>query len=239
MLKRPSQLRTDGPPDVESRRYAREYNEVKQLGSATGSTRSVAQQAIADFYTPNPVELFNRTFRTIAEARDLSVAEEARLFGMLNLAGADALISCWNDKAFWHFWRPITAIQEGDDDGNRRTRGDPLWTPLVGTPPYPDHPSGYNCLTGSMMYTARDFFGTNRMSFRVVKSAAAATPFRDYTRFTDVIEDTIDARVYQGLHFRSADVQGAEIGKEVARWLERHYFQPRHHHDDDDDDDDD
>ncbi len=226
MLNSPSQLRTDGPPRLSSRRYAREYNEVMTLGSFTGSSRTPAQNEIAAFYQPNPVEMFNRNFRTIAELERLSTADEARLFGMLNLATADALISCWNDKTFWSFWRPITAIQNGDSDGNRRTDGDAGWTPLLATPPYPDHPSGYNCVTGAMMHTAADFFGTKKFDFRITRTAAAGSTFRDYDRFTDVIKDTIDARVYQGLHFRTADVQGADIGRKAARWLDRHFFHP-------------
>ena len=100
----------------------------------------------------NSVELFNRTFRTVAEAEGLTLAEEARLFAMVNVAAADSLINCWDDKAYWHFWRPITAIHEGDNDGNDDTVGDPAWEPMIPTPPYPDHTSGYNCLSAAMMH---------------------------------------------------------------------------------------
>ena len=93
-------------------------------------------------------------------------------------------------------------------------------------PPYSDHPSGYNCVSAAYMHTARAFFGTNKMDFSVVKIAGVPDVPREYTRFTDVVDDTIDARVYQGLHFREADVQGAGIGKNVARWVDRHFFQP-------------
>jgi hypothetical protein len=234
MLNSQSQLRTDGPPSVTSRRYAREYNEVKNLGAATGSTRTQAQTDLANFYQPNPVEILNRTFRTIADDHGLSVAEEARLFGMLNLAAADAFISCWNDKTLHHFWRPITAIQNGDVDGNSRTTGSTTWAPFIGNPPYPEHPSGYNCASSALMYAAREFFGTDRVGFSVQRTPAAGAPVRGYTRFTDVVDDTIDARVYQGIHFRTADVQAAKIGKKAAQWMERHFFEPI---DDDDDDD--
>jgi hypothetical protein len=227
LLESTSQFRTKGPPSLTSRAYAREYNEVKTLGGPTeGSARTPDQEALAQFYTVAPVELFNRTFRTIAEAEGLTIAEEARLFAMLNLAGADSLINCWDDKEFWSFWRPITAIHEGDNDGNPRTVGDPTWTPLLNAPPYPDHPSGYNCVAAAYMYTARNFFGTNRMDFSVVR-IVPGTPdvTRSYERFTDLVDDTIDARVYQGIHFRAADEQSAWIGKHVARWLDKHFFQ--------------
>ncbi len=120
LLESPSQFRSQGPPDLGSRTYAKEYDEVKALG-APASARTPRQEAIARFYTVHPVELFNRTFRVIAQERGLSLVEEARLFAMVNMSGADGLINCWSDKAAFSFWRPITAIHNGDDDGNART----------------------------------------------------------------------------------------------------------------------
>ncbi|HWL50308.1 MAG TPA: vanadium-dependent haloperoxidase [Acidimicrobiia bacterium] len=225
MMESTSQSRTKGPRDVTSGAYRKEYNEVKNFGgngTTTATQRTAEQTAVAQFFTANPVEMFNRTFRTIAFDQGLTLVEQARLFAMLNLAGADGVISCWDDKAHWSFWRPITAIHEGDDDTNRRTEGDPEWTSLVASPPYPDHPSGYNCVTGSFMYTAEDFFGKKKLAFSVFRIAPDAT--RDYVRFRDVVDDTIDARVFLGIHFRSADVQGARIGADVAKWLDRHFF---------------
>ena len=173
------------------------------------------------------MELLNRTFRTISQAEGLSLVEDARLFGMLNVAGADAIINCWNDKRFHAFWRPITAIHEGDNDGNPRTVGDTDWTPLEATPPYSDHTSGYNCIAGSLMNTGKAFFGVDRMDFSVVRIAPnVPSVTREYHRFTDVVDDTIDARVYQGIHFRSADVQGARIGRQVAEWVDDNAFRP-------------
>ncbi len=163
--------------------YATEYAEVKALGAATDSSRTPEQTALATFYIPNPVEIFNRTFRTISTSTSLGVADQARLYAMLNLAGADALINCWDDKEFWHFWRPVTAIQSGADDGNSATDGDTAWAPFISTlpgptagsflptPPYPDQPSGYNCLTSSMMHTAKRFFG-DKMTFTVERTPA-------------------------------------------------------------------
>ena len=124
------------------------------------------------------------------------------------------MINCWDDKAYWSFWRPITAIHAGGDSG---------WTPLVVTPPYPEHPSGYNCVTSAFMHTAEVFFGKKKTEFSVTKLGPPDIT-REYERFTDVVDDTIDARIYAGIHFRAADVQGAGIGKDVAFWLEKHYF---------------
>ena len=229
LLESTSQFRTDGPLALTSEEYAEEYDEVKELGSnAVPTSRTTEQTAVALFYIENSIVMLNRTFRTIAEDEGLTQVEEARLFGMLNLIGADAVINCWDDKAHHAFWRPLTAIRLGDDDTNDATDGDPTWTPLFptppGTPPYPDHPSGYNCITGSMMNAAKDFFGTDQMEFTIHSNSSGAD--RDYTRFTDVYKDTIDARVYLGIHFRTPDVQGAVLGKKVAAWADKHYFQP-------------
>lgn len=221
----PSQLRTPGPRRLTSAAYAAEYDEVRSLG-AVNSPRDPVQDAIARFYDVNPLELFNRTFRTISQTEGLSLVEEARLFAMLNVAGADAIIGCWSEKRFHAFWRPITAIRLGDDDGNPRTEGDESWTPLVATPPYSDHTSGYNCVSGSFMHTGKAFFGRDRMDFDVVRAASAPGVSRSYSRLTDVVGDTIDARVFQGVHFRSADVQGARLGRQVAEWVDANAFRP-------------
>ena len=132
-----SQFRTPGPRNLNSAAYAHEYDEVKTPRRDEQCAQPNEQDAIARFFNVSPVELFNRTFRSISAAEGLNLVEEARLFGMLNVSGADAIINCWNDKRFHSFWRPITAIHEGDNDGNKRTVGDPKWTPLENTPPIP------------------------------------------------------------------------------------------------------
>ncbi|HYI46101.1 MAG TPA: hypothetical protein VE174_11660 [Actinomycetota bacterium] len=223
-----SQFRSTGPLALDSVEYAQEYNEVKTLGgngTTTPTTRTPEQTELASFYTANPVEMFNRTFRTIAEDRGLSIVEQARFFARLHLTGADSFINCWDDKAYWNVWRPITAIRLGDTDGNDATEADPEWTSMVPSPPYPDHPSGYNCITGGLMHAAKRFFKTDEVTFSVVKIAPnTADVTRSYERFTDVARDTIDARVFLGIHFRTPDVQGAVIGQDVARWVDRHFF---------------
>ena len=228
LLDSADQVRTKGPHALNSGAYTKEYNEVKAYGgngTTTPSLRTPEQTATALFFTANPPELFNRTFRGIASGHGLTMVEQARLFAMLNMAGADSHIGCWNDKAFWSFWRPITAIRLGDDDGNPHTVGDPAWTSLGVNPPYPDHPSGYICLTGGFLYSAEVFFGRGKFDFSLTATVAGVSVTRDYERFTDVLDDTIDARVWLGIHFRAADEQAAGIGKDVAHWLDKNYFQ--------------
>lgn len=218
---------SDGPHAMTSAEYAEEFNEVKSIGSASSPTRTPAQTDLARFYTANPVVMWNATFRTIAEDQALAEADEARLFAMLNLSTADAVISCWEDKARWSFWRPSTAIAEAANDGNPATLAEAAWTPLVPNPPYPDHPSGYNCVTGSFFSAAQNFFGSNKMEFDAVSNAPLVVErTRHYVRFSDVWKDTIDARVYLGIHFRTPDVAAVVIGRKVATWVAKHYFQP-------------
>jgi hypothetical protein len=225
-LESQSQFQTNGPRRLAGNAYAREYNEVKSLG-AVNSVRTPEQEAVVRFFNVSPVELLNRTFRTISASEGLSLIEDARLFAMANVATADTLINCWSDKAHFSFWRPITAIQEGNNDGNPRTAGDTGWLPLEPTPPYPDHTSGYNCVSGAMTNTAKHYFGTNRMNFSLVRIVPGVPNLtRTYRHFTAVVGDTIDARVWQGLHFRSADEQGAKLGKDVANWVSTNFFQP-------------
>jgi hypothetical protein len=225
-LKRASQFRTEGPPDIASEQYAIEFNEVKAVGRASGSTRTAEQNLLAAFVSTNPVPILYRALREIAVARGLSTTEQARLLATTSVSGADAVIGCWESKVHWSFWRPYTAIRNAADDGNPETAADPDWTSLVPAPGYPDNPSGYNCIAASTMYAARLFFGTDRVSFTLNNPASAPATVRDYDRFSDVIDDAINGRVLIGLHFRSADVQGAWLGKKVAQWVDRNEFGP-------------
>jgi hypothetical protein len=236
-LKSPGQFRTGGLPDITSAQYAAEFNEVKALGAQTGSSRTEAQTLMAGFYTANPLFFYNTGLRGIATAEGLSTSDQARLFAKTSMAGADALIGCWYNKKVWSTWRPATAIREAANDGNPLTSPDANWTSLFAAPGYPDEPSGYNCYTGGFWQSARYFFGTNEMSFSltspgVPENAAAGNPIgvpgstRTFTRFTGVVKDTIDGRILNGYHFRTADVHGAWIGKKAAQWIDKNYFGP-------------
>jgi hypothetical protein len=232
-------LRTDGPNALTSAEYAEDFNEVKELGSLTSITRTPDQTDAAIWWQDHGIALWNRIFRTLATSRNLNIADSARLFAMENLAGADALIGCWNDKYYWQFWRPITAIREADTDGNPATEADPTWLPLFDpatqtctplaplvTPPFPDHPSGHACATSAFVNTLQNFFGTDKISFSASSNKSCTT--RSFGRFSDALKEVIDARVWAGIHFRTADTQGAALGNKVAHYLKRHYFQPVH-----------
>ena len=222
-LARASQFVTEGPPDLASAQYAAEFNEAKSLGG-TNSTRTSDQALLAAFVSTSPVGPISRAFREIAVSRGLSTQDQARLLALTNMAAADAVIDCWYNKVHWSFWRPQTAIQLADTDGNDATTADHEWTSLATTPGYTDNPSGYNCIAASMMNAARAFFGTDNISFTLNNPASNPPTARDYARFTDFVDDAVDGRILIGLHFRSADEQGAWLGRKVAQWVSKHYF---------------
>jgi hypothetical protein len=143
------------------------------------------------------------------------------------MAAADALIAAWDGKVYYNFWRPVTAIHEGDADGNRHTEGDPLWEPFLPTPPYPDYPSGANNLTSSIMRVVERVYGTDKITFEMESKAATATQkFRTYNRLSEITEDVINVRIYQGIHFRTADEVAYRMGRRSADWAVAHTLRP-------------
>ena len=228
-LASPDQFATDGPYAIDSNLYLKDFNEVKSMGGSvlTGSNRTDAQTQEALFYSINPFPMENAALRDVATARGLSNTQSARLLAMSSFSAADGLIGCWVDKHAWSFWRPITAIREAANDGNDKTQpysgpNTAGWLPLLTTPPYPDQPSGYNCFTAAMMNAAKRYFDSNEATFTLRNVNGART----YDTFTSVLKDTIDARVWLGIHFRKADVDGAGLGENVAKWVSKNFFQP-------------
>jgi PAP2 superfamily len=229
-------LRTPPPNALTSRAYARDLNEVKDVGSLHSTTRTPDETSAAIFWQDHAFALWNRTFRTLATSRHLGIVDTARLFATENLAAADAAIGCWNNKYHWNTWRPITAIREAASDGNRATTAEPDWAPLFDpstpvaappalvTPPFPEYPSGHNCAAGSILRTLRYFFHTDKVVFTASSNKTATT--RTYQRLSEALLENINARVWAGIHFRTADLAGAALGKTVARYLHKHYLQP-------------
>jgi PAP2 superfamily len=225
LIRSPSQFRSDGPLPLSSHRYAREFEEVKSLGSATSTDRTADQTLAARYWAENPPATWSRIFRTLSAQQGLSLVDNARFFAMLYMTATDALISVWDDKAHWSFWRPITAIREADTDDNPRTATAEDWLPLIPTPPYPEHPSGHTGLSGSIVKTLQQFFGTDRVAWSDTNVGGLT---RSFTRFSDAIEEIVDARVWSGIHFRTADEQGERIGRQVARYVGQCCFEPSH-----------
>jgi hypothetical protein len=229
LIQSPSQFRTDGPNALTSDAYAEDFNEVKALGRIDSATRTAEQTHIALFWGQNaggPALLWNRVARNLVAdpTYGVDIGDSALLFAMLNLSAADAVINCWNDKYYWDFWRPWAAIQRADEDGNPDTEPDPSWTALL-TAPYPDHPSGHLSLDGAVLEVLQMFFGTDKIPFDVTSSRFPNEP-RHYDRFSHALKEIIGARIWAGLHYRTADVQAQILGRKVVHYMSKHYFQP-------------
>jgi hypothetical protein len=237
-LKSPSQFRAVPPPSVTSKRYATAFNEVKRMGRSSGSDRTAEQTDLALFWYSNYLVLWNQALRGIAAAYVDNIDDSARLFALTNLAMGDAVITAWDTKFHYVFWRPYTAIHEADNDGNPETISDANWTPLANNPNYPDYTSGANNVTGAITRALALFFGTDEKTFTVATTYPLAVQrTRTYDRFSDAARDVVNVRIWEGIHFRFADVQARKQGRHVAQWVFSHFL--RSVDDDDHDDHDD
>ena len=222
-----SQFRPDAPFALTSEDWARDYNELKALGSAVSSSRTADQTDIARFWSDNPPLQWNRAWRALSMAKGLGLADNARYFAMLTSASADALIACWEAKYYYNFWRPVTAIRAGDTDGNPETAPDPDWIGLVVAPPHPEYPAAHGCFSGASTETLTFFFGADDVDFSIDSAApGVVNRVRTYSRFSDALAEVLEARIYGGMHYRNSTRIGANVGRQVSRFTTRHFFRP-------------
>jgi hypothetical protein len=227
-LQSSSQFRSAPPPALGSTQYAAEFNEVKSLGRATGSTRTDAQTYMAKWWQSSPVLSWNDVARQLIARNGLDAAGSARLLALQNLSGADAAINCWSDKYYFDFWRPWNAIPRAEEDGNVATVPDATWTALL-TAPYPEWPSGHNCLDGAHVEVLQMFFGDGiQGGFQITSTFMnpGGDPVRTFHTFSQPLAELIEARIWAGLHFRSGDVAGQVLGRSVAKYGAANYLQP-------------
>ena len=229
LIQSPSQFRSAPPPALDSQRWATEYNEVKTLGRATGSTRTDQQTCIAQLVAERTGPELD-TKCAAADRPDRSRRRRQREDpGVANLSGADAAINCWNDKYHFDFWRPWNAIPRALEDGNAATDPDPTWTALI-TAPYPETTSGHNCLDAAHVAVLRMFFGDDPVGgpFQITSTfvSPGGPAVRTFDTFTQPLAEVLEARIWAGLHYRSADVQGQVLGRNVANYGAANYFQP-------------
>jgi hypothetical protein len=198
------------------------------VGALNNSTRTPEQTDLANFWNANYLVLWNRVLRDIAGAHVNNIGDSARLFALAEMSMADAIITAWENKTFYVYWRPLTAIQEGNNDGNPNTAGDPSWLPLITNPPYPDYTSGANNISRAALRTLALFFGSEEMTFQVTTTNTGPTiqDTRTYNRFSDASEEVVNARIYEGIHFRFADSAARKQAKQVAQWAFSHFLRP-------------
>jgi hypothetical protein len=228
VLDRASQFRPRAPYKLSSSKYAADYNEIKALGGddiTTPSTRTPEQTEFGLFWRESSPLAWNRLARSVAAAEGLDAWENARLFGLLNMAMADGYIASWDAKYSYNFWRPVTPIQEGDSDGDPDTVGDPSWTPLQLTSPIPDHDSAHSVEGGAAAQVLRDFFGTDDIAFAVCSLSLPdgsrcndATPIiRSFATFSAAADENGLSRILFGIHFRRAVDEGIRHGRRIGK----------------------
>jgi hypothetical protein len=221
-LKSADQFRPAGPPALGTKKWERDYNEVKEIGSAGSTTRTPEQAVAARFWAEPPVQQARLSFRHFVTERGLDIVQAARFMAMWSVAYADALIACFDAKYHYAFWRPVTAIRAGDTDGNDATIADPSWMPLVGTPNHPEYPSAHACITPVGGIVAARFLGTGQIDFTVPSLTGLGD--RQFARVQDLEYDVINGRIWGGIHYRSAVEDGVTIAKKTAHHVLAHHF---------------
>jgi photosystem II stability/assembly factor-like uncharacterized protein len=221
-LTSPSQFRAPGPPPFTSDVYTRDFNEVKRYGSRDSSYTTPQQREIARFYTENPNVQMARNIRLFATSRGMSLADNARLFAQLYVTIGDALITGFESKYLYNNWRPVTAIREADTDGNPLTVQDTSWLPLVTTPTHPEYVAAHGSVLGAFASALEKFFGTANVP--VTLTSAVTGTQHSFTNINQITAESMNARVYGGMHFRSSGEDGIAIGRNVAAWVAQRRF---------------
>jgi hypothetical protein len=219
----PSRFRPGGPDPLTSASYAKDFNEVKKYGRSDSAFRTAEQTEIVRFHTEQTMIQFNRLVRALALEHRLDLGETARMMAMVHVATADSMVGCWEAKYWFHFWRPVHAIQRAGTDGNPATEADPSWTHLV-TGNHPEYPSGHSCFTAGVTYSLAEYFGND---LEIDSSSTVTGTTRHYDRLRDLRAEVGLARIYGGLHFRKAIDDGSEIGKRTSRYVLRNNFGER------------
>jgi hypothetical protein len=226
LVRSATQFAPPAPPALTSDRYTRDFAEVKALGPVNSTARTPDQTSTAQFFSGNPLVQYNAALRDQVSVRHLDIADAARMFAAIDMSVADAEISVWHAKYTYGLWRPVTAIGLADTDGNPATSPDPSWAPMITTPPYPEYPSGYNAFNSTVTHGLENLFHTRHLQLTLISTAVPPGVQRHYDCGDALLQDVVDARVWQGIHFRTADTAARDMGEQLAAWTLDHYFQP-------------
>jgi len=227
------------PPALTSNRYAKDYNELKRVGSMTSDLTERPQDRadVARFYAmSSPAFVFNLAARQVAAAEGSSLSKNARALALLNMASNDSLVASFWTKYHYKLWRPETAIFEGNLDGNARTDADTTYVPYILTPCFPSYPSNHGSASNSAAEILRRAFGEGGHGITMANPAVPGVTFH-YTRFNEITDDISDARIYGGIHFRFDQEAGADLGRDIGTYVYMHNLRRAKHVDDNDEHD--
>ena len=230
----PDQFRADPPPALDSPAFTQAFNQMKAIGAANSTTRTTEQTDIARFWagpsgTVQPPGHWNSIARGVADAQDNSLEENARMFALLNIGMADALITAWDSKFEYSFVRPVTAIRNADNDGNPDTVGDAAWSPLLGTPPHPSYMAAHSAVSATAATVLAEFFGNDAIAFTssAEVSAGGQVITRSFNSFSQAAEEAGASRIYGGIHWSFDNQAGLEAGRGVGEFITNNLLQPR------------
>ncbi len=226
-----SRFTPNPPPAMTSDEYTRDFNEVKELGSATSATRTADQTLVARLWanvnTPTTaVMVWNNVARRVAIERGQTTADNARLFALINIAHHDALQTSMASKFIYGFWRPVTAIRRADEDGNPNTAPDANWSPLIINPPYPSYAGNMATIGTSQATILALFFGRDDIRYQATWDGAGGAT-RSYSGFNQMANEQERARVYGGVHFTFDQTAGQSAGRNVANYVFLNFMKPR------------
>ena len=225
-IERSDQFRSAPPPRLSSRRYARDYDEVMAVGSTSSAGRPQHRTDVARYFAVvSAMDAWNSAARQVIATRRRSLAENAQFFALLNMAISDGLVSSMETKYFYQFWRPVTAIVNGNADGNPRTEADAAWLPLVTTPAFPSYPSAHASASYAAREVAEHLLGTHRIRFELAHPGVPGLRL-SYESFDDLTDDIDDARVFGGIHFRFDQDAGAIQGRQVGVYVATQNLRP-------------
>jgi hypothetical protein len=216
----PARFRPPAPPDLDSRIYTADYNEIKDVGRATGTTRTVEQSVTAQFWSPSATLLWTANVRSLAAGMDFLTAARFEAIGIASVT--NALLACWEAKYAYMFWRPVTAIRNADIDGNSETEPDPLWASFITTPPHPEYPAAHTAVGGGALGFYTVWFDTDQLQLAVGGMGGVRT----YSSFAEIAAEEGNARVWGGMHFRNSTEVGTALGHRVGKYTATHLLKP-------------
>jgi hypothetical protein len=226
IMTQPSQFRPEAPPVLTSELWSRDYNEVKEVGGRASQKRTAEQTEVARFWTATGATTWNPVVRSLAMSKPRTLIQNARLFALAHMAATDAYIAVFDSKYTFNFWRPITAVRNGESDGNDATAADAGWLPLVETPMHPEYPCAH-CITASAVATVLEAeFGSGRVSTIAMTSPTLPGVTRRWESLSDYVKEVDNARIWGGIHYRNSTEVGERMGKAIGRLAVTSVMQP-------------
>jgi hypothetical protein len=221
-----TQFRPGPPLALTSREWADNYNEIKEIGGKNSTKRSAAQTETGRLWLYTGPATFFPLATQLSTAKGLSVNENARLYALLAMATADAMIAVFDAKYYYEFWRPVTAIRNGDEDNNPATERDATWEPLGPTPMHPEYPCAHCIIAGSAGTVMQALFGTGTLPEFTLSTPTAPGVTHRWTRLQDYIDEPSNARIWSGIHYRFSTDVGTDMGRKIGEYTVQNYLRP-------------